>query len=176
MEDSSTGEPKYKSSSRGNSQGNPLAISLSTFLHSSHGLEFLFSLLSSIREALDKFYGLETTYAHSLFAIANAIDSSLPLFLHHPGGYLLLSSFQDQSANRADDETKDDNAADGEGDEQRSAGVGAWSERSCVSFYSFHISKHNSNVRVVSETDCKQRYICIVDGIQIFPLLDMTEH
>jgi hypothetical protein len=176
MEDSSTGKPECKCSSRRNSQSNPFTISFSTILYSSHRLELLFSFLSSICEALDKLYGLETTYAHSLFAIANTIDGSLSLFLHHPGGYLFLSSFQDQSANGANDETEDDDATDGEGYEQGSAGMSARSGRSCISFYLSQVIATQNNIRVVSEADCKQRDIGPVYSIQIFPLLNMTEH
>jgi hypothetical protein len=134
MEDSSASKPKHECSSRRDSQGNPFTISFSTVLYSSHRLELLFSFLSSICEALNELNSLETTYTHPLFTIANTIDGSLSLFLHHPGRYLFLSSFQDQSANGANDETEDDDATDGEGYEQGSAGMSAWSERSCVSF------------------------------------------
>lgn len=93
MEDGRTSKPKHKRSRRRNSQGNPLAISLSTFLYSSHCLELLFSSLSSMRVTLNKFYRLESAYPHALFAIANAIDGSESFLLHHSGRYLLLSSF-----------------------------------------------------------------------------------
>lgn len=93
MKDGRANKPKHKRRRRGNSQGNPLAISLSTFLYSSHRLELLFSSLSGMRVTLNKLYRLESAYAHPLSAIANAIDGSESLFLHHPGGYLLLSSF-----------------------------------------------------------------------------------
>lgn len=137
MEDGRTNKPKHKRSRRGNSQGDPLAISLSAFLYSSHRLELLFSSLSSMRVTLNKFYRLESAYAHALFAIANTIDGSQSFLLHHPGGYLLLSSFEDQTADGADNETEDDDATNGVGEEQRSSGVIGWPERSCVSFCSF---------------------------------------
>lgn len=155
MKDSRTSKPKHKCSRRGNSQGNPLAISLCTFLYSPHRLELLFSFPSGMRVALNEFHRLESAYAHALFAIANAIDGSESFFLHHPSGYFLLSSFQDQTADGADDKTEDDDATDGVEEEQRSGGVIGWSERSCISLCSFEVPNRRLNVRVVTEADCE---------------------
>lgn len=95
MEDSRTDQPQRKSSRRRHSQSDPLAISLSTILDQSHCLEFLLSLLSSIGVALNKLHALETADPDSLPSIANAIDGSKALLLHHSGGDLLLAAFED---------------------------------------------------------------------------------
>jgi hypothetical protein len=95
MKNRSTNKPQCKRSCRRYSQSNPFAVPLSTILNSSHRLEFLLSLLSSIGVALNKPHGLETADPYSLSAIANAIDGSKALLLHHSGGDLLLAAFED---------------------------------------------------------------------------------
>lgn len=134
MEYGSSHKPERKSRCCRNSKCNPLAIPLSTVLHSSHRSELLLSLLCSIRVAFDKLHGLEAADSYALSSIANTIDSSKPFLLHHACRDLLLSSLQDQGSDRANDQTEDDDATNGERDEQRTAHVSA---RSVLSFVSF---------------------------------------